>query len=124
MFDRDLAYDLVCLIIENLETIRKRTAGVLSADDFSISESGMILLDSVCMKLVAVGESIKNLDKITNKKFLNQYPQINWKQAMGMRDIIVHHYFDVDAEEIHKTLKEDIPLLLSVLEEIKNELMI
>jgi len=51
MFDRDLAYNLVCLIIENLETIRKRTAGVLSADDFSISESGMILLDSVCMKL-------------------------------------------------------------------------
>jgi uncharacterized protein with HEPN domain len=122
MFDKNLAYNLVCLIIENIETIQKRTAEISSADDFSISESGMILLDSICMKLVAVGESIKNLDKITNKELLYQYSQINWKQAMGMRDIIVHHYFDVDAEEIYNTLKEDIPLLLSVLVKIKKGL--
>ncbi|MEN6454291.1 MAG: HepT-like ribonuclease domain-containing protein [Prolixibacteraceae bacterium] len=124
MFDKDLAYNLACLITENLEIIQQRTSGVLSADDFSASESGMILLDSVCMKLVAVGESIKNLDKITNKELLCQYPQINWKQAMGMRDIIVHHYFDTDAEQIYKTLKEDIPLLLNVLGEIRNGLII
>jgi uncharacterized protein YutE (UPF0331/DUF86 family) len=41
---------------------------------------------------------------------------------MGMRDIIVHHYFDVDSEQIFKTLKEDIPLLLTVLTEIKKDL--
>lgn len=41
---------------------------------------------------------------------------------MGMRDVIVHHYFDVDAEQIFKTLKEDIPMLLSVLAGIKNDL--
>ncbi|WP_423127232.1 HepT-like ribonuclease domain-containing protein [Gaoshiqia sp. Z1-71] len=74
------------------------------------------------MKLVAVGESIKNLDKITNRELLCQYPQINWKQAMGMRDIIVHHYFDVDAEEIYKTLQEDIPLLRTVLNRIETDL--
>ncbi len=124
MFDKDLAYNLACLITENLEIIQQRNSGVLSADDFSASESGMILLDSVCMKLVAVGESIKNLDKITNKELLCQYPQINWKQAMGMRDIIVHHYFDTDAEQIYKTLKEDIPLLLNVLDEIRKGLII
>lgn len=122
MFDRDLAYGLICLINENLETIQKRTATVQSPNDFTSLDSGMILLDSVCMKLVAVGESIKNLDKITNKKLLYRYPQIKWKQVMGMRDIIVHHYFDVDAEEIYKTLKEDIPLLLPVLNEIKKDL--
>lgn len=38
---------------------------------------------------------------ITNKQLLVQYNQIKWKQAMGMRDIIVHHYFDVDAEQIY-----------------------
>ena len=95
---------------------------IQSPYDFTVSESGMILLDSTCMKLVAIGESIKNLDKVTNKELLYQYPQIQWKQAMGMRDIIVHHYFDVDSEQIFKTLKEDIPLLLNVLTEIKNDL--
>ena len=82
----------------------------------------MILLDSVCMKLAAVGETIKNLDKVTNKDLLNKYTQVNWKQVMGMRDIIVHHYFDVDAEVIYKTLKEDIPLLRRVLNKIKDDL--
>lgn len=82
----------------------------------------MILLDSVCMKLIAVDESIKNLDKVTNKQLLSQYTQIQWKQAMGMRDIIVHHYFDVDAEQIYNTLKDDIPTLIDVLAKMKNEL--
>jgi uncharacterized protein with HEPN domain len=41
---------------------------------------------------------------------------------MGMRDIIVHHYFDVDAEVIYKTLQEDIPLLHKVLNKIKDDL--
>lgn len=84
----------------------------------------MILLDSICMKLVAVGESIKNPDKVTNKELLHRYHQIQWKQAMGMRDIIVHYYFDVDAEQIFKTLKEDVPVLIDVLAYMKNDLKV
>ena len=122
MFDRVLAFDIITLIDDNLKTVLQRTKHIKSADDFTSSEPGMVLLDSVCMKLVAVGESIKNLDKITNKELLPKYPQIQWKQAMGMRDIIVHHYFDVDADQIFSTLKEDVPLLQQVLDEIKNDL--
>ena len=40
---------------------------------------------------------------------------------MGMRDIIVHHYFDVDAEQIFMTLKEDLPLLIEVLALIETD---
>jgi len=122
MFDKILAFDLVTLIEDNLNTVIQRTRSVTSSDDFTSSEAGMILLDSVCMKLVAVGESIKNLNKVSNKELLQKYPQIQWKQAMGMRDIIVHHYFDVDAEQIFNTLREDIPLLLNVLATIKSDL--
>jgi uncharacterized protein with HEPN domain len=122
MYDKDLAYELICLITDNIETVRRRTTGINSSNDFTSSESGMILLDSICMKLAAIGETIKNLDKVTNKELLNRYSQVNWKQAMGMRDIIVHHYFDVDADVIYKTLKEDIPLLSRVLNKIKKDL--
>lgn len=122
MFDKILVLDLIILIEENLQTVLQRTSEVQTADDFTSSEKGMILLDSVCMKLVAVGESIKNLDKVSNKELLSRYPQIQWKQAIGMRDIIVHHYFDVDAEQIFNTLRDDIPLLLNVLGEIKKDL--
>jgi uncharacterized protein with HEPN domain len=77
MFDKELAHELICLIIDNIETIRKRTVHINSSNDFTTSESGMILLDSVCMKLAAIGETIKNLDKVTNKKLLNRYSQVN-----------------------------------------------
>lgn len=122
MFDKLLVIEIISLIEDNLNTILQRTGNIQTPDDFTSSESGMILLDSVCMKLVAVGESIKNLDKVSNKELLHLYPQIQWKQAMGMRDIIVHHYFDVDAEQIFNTLRDDIPLLISVLAEINQDL--
>jgi uncharacterized protein with HEPN domain len=71
MYDKELAHELICLIIDNIETVKKRTADINSSDDFTFSETGMILLDSVCMKLAAIGETIKNLDKkaLKNLKF-------------------------------------------------------
>lgn len=121
MFDRNLVSDIITLIEENLEIVLQRTEHIESVNDFT-SGTGMILLDSVCMKLVAVGESIKSLDKISNKELLTKYSQIDWKQAMGMRDIIVHHYFDIDAEQIFSTLKEDIPILTDTLKKMRNDL--
>ncbi|MCU0285052.1 MAG: DUF86 domain-containing protein [Acidobacteria bacterium] len=34
------------------------------------------------------------------KSLLNKYPEIDWKKVMGMRDMITHHYFDLDAEVV------------------------
>ena len=31
---------------------------------------------------------------------LSQYPEIDWKGAIGFRDLIAHHYFDIDAEQV------------------------
>ena len=74
------------------------------------------------MKLTAIGESIKNLDKITNKELLVKYPEIPWKNVMGIRDIIVHHYFDVDADEIFRICKEDLPQLYEIIIRMINEM--
>ena len=52
------------------------------------------------MLLIAIGESLKNLDKVTEGKLLPTYPSIPWKQVKGMRDIISHHYFDVDPAQV------------------------
>ena len=82
---------------------------------FLTSESGVVLLDSICMKLSAVGESIKNLDKITEHKYLSGYPEIPWKNIMGVRDFIVHHYFEVDADVIFDICKNDVLTLMPVI---------
>jgi len=39
---------------------------------------------------------------------LARYPEIEWKKIKGMRDIISHHYFDIDAEVIYDVCKNHI----------------
>ena len=60
------------------------------------------------MLIIAIGESLKNVDKITNNEPLPKYPEIDWKGVKGMRDIITHHYFDIDEEEIFWVCKHKI----------------
>lgn len=74
------------------------------------------------MKLIATGENIKNLDKLTAGRLLVQYPQIPWREVIGMCDIIVHHYFEVDADVIFNTVKENIPLLMHTLKQMQKDL--
>ena len=76
----------------------------------------MLRLDAICMNLIALGESVKGLDKMTNGECLPLYPDIYWIGVMRMRDKIAHHYFEIDADVVFKTLEEDIPTMLPVIE--------
>lgn len=80
-----------------------------------MSPSGMEKLDAACMLLIVIGESIKSLDKNTNKELLSTYPSIKWKEIMGVRDIIAHHYFDVDADVIFEIIDKDLDPLLTAI---------
>ncbi len=74
------------------------------------------------MKLIAVGESLKNIDKITNKKLLSKYPHIEWKEIKGIRDILSHHYFDLDAHTIFDICNNNIDALLETIEQMVDDL--
>ena len=100
MFDKNLVLSILQQIDEALKKIRSRSEQIHSADDFTDSPSGMEKLDSICMLFIAIGEALKNIDKITGGSLLSQYPETDWKGAIGFRDIIAHHYFDIDAEEV------------------------
>ncbi len=54
---------------------------------------------------------VEDLDKITGGKLLPQYGEVDWKKAKGMRDILTHHYADINAEAVFNTCKEKIPTL-------------
>ena len=110
------------LIKSSLQEVSKRSDKISEPNDFLTSESGVILLDSICMKLSAVGESIKSLDKITNHELLPKYSEIPWKNVMGVRDFIVHHYFEVDADVIFDICKNDVPILSSVISQMMEDL--
>lgn len=86
------------------------------------SESKALALDATCMPLIAVGESLKNLDKVTDGKLLPTYPSVPWKQVKGLRDIIAHHYFDVEAALIFWILSNELTPLQTALQHFVKEL--
>jgi len=114
--------EIVEQLLQAVEKIRLRFQSIHTVNDFTHSPQGIERLDSICLQLIVVGELIKKLDKQTNGKLLSQYPQVEWKKAMGMRDIITHHYEKVDADVIFNTCKKKIPLLKEVMEAIKKTL--
>ena len=121
MCDKRLVLSEIGQIIETIDVGLRRTKDVQILNEFLLSESGMILLDSVCMKLIAIGESVKKLDRLTNKDLLKNYPSVDWKGVMAMRDIIVHHYFEIDAEIVFQTIHDDLPLLRDVLLQVQGD---
>jgi len=122
MYEKELVLEVLVRIEESIFQLSEWTRNVTNADDFSSSPDGMILLNAVCMKLLAIGEEVKGLDKRTDKKLLNQYPSVPWKEVMGLRDIIAHHYFEVDPNEIFTVIKVDIPPLLEIVKMIKKDI--
>ena len=100
MSEKKLVIEILQQIDTALQKIHRRFEGIKSPDDFLDSNHGLDMLDAICMQLVSIGESVKNIDKITNQELLPNYPEVDWRGIKGIRDIISHHYFDIDAEEI------------------------
>ena len=117
-----IAKDILEDILSAIERLEERTKSVRSIDDFIGSSENMVLLDATCMLLIAIGESLKNLDKTTNGQLLPTYPSIPWKNVKGLRDIIAHHYFDVDAAQILWIIQNEIKPLKQAIEYFIREL--
>ena len=111
-------------IFQTVERILANSETITSPSFYLLTPSGMERLESTCMLLIAIGEGVKGVDKLTDKKLLSFYPEIDWKGVMGMRDIIAHHYFDLDAEIVYDVIKHDLPKLKDVLQQIIDDLKI
>ena len=118
MSDTQLVAEILLQILGATERILARFKPVSSSDFFLDSEEGLEKLDAICMQLIAIGESLKNLDKVAGPELLARYPQIDWKSAKGMRDVISHHYFDLDAEAVFNVCKVNLPKMIPVLKQM------
>lgn len=121
MCRKQIIQSLLRKIIQTVERILTNSETITSPSFYLLTPSGMERLESTCMLLIAIGEGVKGVDKLTEKKLFSRYPLIDWKGVMGMRDIIAHHYFDLDAEIVYDVIKNDLPQLKEVLGQIIEE---
>jgi uncharacterized protein with HEPN domain len=68
--------------------------------------------------LQIIGEATGRL----SNQIRDQNPDIPWPQIISLRNIIVHHYFGIDLEEIWTTVQKDLPVFKNQVKQIMQQL--
>ena len=106
----------------SIDMVIERFKAIKTSDDFLSSAENIEKLDSIAMRLLAIGEGLKNVDKLTDGQLLPQYPSIEWKNIKGLRDILSHHYFDINAEILFDVCSTKLGELSRVIKQMIKEL--
>jgi uncharacterized protein with HEPN domain len=113
----DFILDNLHGIIDSIELVEIRFSGIAKSDDFVMNSDGVLMLDSICMRLQIIGELLKKIHKI-DPVILESYTQIEWPNIMKLRDIISHHYNHVDHEIIYDICQNNLPALKKTVQQI------
>jgi len=122
MYDIELIEGILGQILIASKRIERRSASIEKPQDFLMTDEGTDKLDAICMMLIAIGESVKYLDKLTQGQLLVRYPEVDWSGVKGTRDILSHHYFDLNSEIVFTICKERIPGLITVIEKMLKDI--
>ena len=63
------------------------------------------------MLIEAIGEGIRQIDKISQGNLLTERPEIPWQDVIGIRNHIAHGYFDINGDLVLATIKNDLDAL-------------
>lgn len=70
--------------------------------------------DAAIRRLEIIGEAARRISDETQAAF----PHLPWREMIGMRNIMIHEYDDIDLDTVFKTVQKDLPPLIKSLEEI------
>jgi uncharacterized protein with HEPN domain len=77
-------------------------------------ESNRMLLSAIIRELEILGEAAGKISLETQ----NLYPDLPWRKVIGMRNRLIHAYFDVDPDVVWKTIQNGLPSLSEELKKI------
>ena len=95
------------IYIDHILNSINRILVYISGMDQEAFEANLVTQDAVVRQLEVIGEATKRV----SKKLRSKHPDIPWSDMVGMRDVLIHDYIDVDLGVVWKTASEDIPNL-------------
>ena len=107
-------------ILESIDIINQRLKDINKPDDFMITPFGTTLFDSIVMRLQTIGERIKNIDK-KNANFLKRFTEVQWNDIIRLRDLISHHYENVNPTIVFDICNNKLPTLKIMIEKMLKE---
>lgn len=107
--DRDRLLD----VLEAIARIEKR-----APTDKKTLEADELIQTWVLHHLRILGEEVRAL----SDDFRDAHPEFPWSGIIGMRNILVHHYFEIDADAVWSVLRIDLPRFKAMVSRALDEL--
>jgi uncharacterized protein with HEPN domain len=99
-------------ILEAIERINRQTA--LGRARFEEDE---VVQTAVVRWIEIVGEAVRGL----SNELREAHPEIPWRQIVAMRNIVVHVYFELDADAVWLAIEQDLPKLEAKVRELLDQ---
>jgi uncharacterized protein with HEPN domain len=74
--------------------------------------------DAVMMNFIIIGEAVKNI----YEEVRGNYPDVEWREIMAMRNLMVHEYWGVNEGVVWDAIKNDLPELSEIIKKINESL--
>ena len=98
-----------------IEQLQDWNKDIQNVDDYYSTPEGMKNLAASCMLIEAIGEGVKQIDKLTQSSLLDERPEIPWQDVIGIRNHIAHGYFDIDGDIVLDVIKNNLDELLAAI---------
>ncbi|MFH1094612.1 MAG: DUF86 domain-containing protein [Candidatus Micrarchaeota archaeon] len=105
-----MSRDVSALLVDMLESIHKIETYAAGLDEKSFGSDSRAQ-DAVIRRLEIIGEASKGLPE----RIKTGYPHVPWKEIAGMRDVLIHSYFGVNATRVWNVVQTDLPPLKDAL---------
>ena len=102
------------LYLEDILAAADAIAEFIDGHDYASFEGSQLLRSAVVHQLTIIGEAVAQLPADLRER----HPHIPWTDIKGFRNIIVHHYFGIDWEEVWRSATTRVPVLRAQISEI------
>ena len=100
-------------LLHMLDAVRDALSFATGRERETLDTNRMLVLSLVkCIEIV--GEAAGRV----SEEVRSRHPQIPWRNIIGMRHRLIHAYYDVNPDILWTTVIEDLPPLISSLENI------
>ena len=93
----------------------KEAISFIQKEERSSLEADRKLVLALIKSIEIIGEAANRISEECRENLSHQIP---WPNIIGMRNRLIHAYFDINLDIVWKTVTEDIPLLIDDLEKV------
>jgi uncharacterized protein with HEPN domain len=102
-------------ILDAIDRINEYTKAIGSAQEFFKST---IVFDASLMNFINIGEMADRL----SKELKDRHVDVDWQKMKDFRNLVAHDYLGIDAEEVWQIIKNDLPILRSMVNNLVADL--